>query len=199
MRSVNRILIGVGAASLLAVAAPTAAQAAVPAAAETTAQTAVRPVYSAEWGPFFSFGRRAEARGRVEVEERKRRDWYWDREVVWEKKCHRRKGVRHCKPVKKVVKVKKWRWERTNRFTVTGVLENRSQWRDRKHGCAWATFKVTRFDGDVSYETFRNCGKRPDRYRFGGRDAKLIQVKVTKGGRHHPHHQGTWQTVYAAR
>lgn len=197
MRSINRILIGVGAASLLAVVAPTAAQAAVPAAA--TAQTAARPVYVAEWGPFFSFGNRAEARGRVAVEERKHRDWYWEREVVWEKRCHPHKGKRHCKPVKKVIKVKKWRWERTNHFTVTGTLKNHSQWRDRKHGCAWATFKVTRFDGDVSFETFRNCGKRPDSYRFDGRDAKLIQVKVTKGGKHRPHHHGTWQTVYAAR
>src|SRR5687768_1428731 len=103
MRFVKRIMIGIGVASALAIAAPAAANAATPAVAP--AQAATAPIYEAEWGPYFSADHKAEAKGHVYVEKKKFKKWYWDKKVVWVKKCWKHDGEKICKTHKKFKKV----------------------------------------------------------------------------------------------
>ncbi|MFG1702140.1 hypothetical protein ACFLIM_03005 [Nonomuraea sp. M3C6] len=86
MRFVSRILIGVAAATVVAIGAPVAANATATSAPSTT------HFYDADWGPYFSSDHKAKASGHVTVDQKRFKHWFWKWVPVkkWEcKKDHK--------------------------------------------------------------------------------------------------------------
>lgn len=193
MRLVSRFLIGVTAATAVAVAAPVAASATT--APVTSATSASTHYYDSDWGPYYSANGKAKAAGHVTV----------DKEVVkvkvWVKKwkkvlvCKKVKGETVCKKAWRLVKVPVWKTQTHYPYKVHSTLYNAKWW--SKYGCAWETFKIVGFDGSTSYKSFRNCTKHPKSFSFTGKDAKHIFVNVSRGNPHGPknHHSG-YKDVY---
>ncbi|GLW06671.1 hypothetical protein Misp01_18010 [Microtetraspora sp. NBRC 13810] len=186
MRFVKRILIGFGAASALALVAPVAASA------------ATTPGYDG-WGPYFSADHRAVAKGSVLVDRQKYKKWYWDKKVVWTKKCFEKHGKKYCKPVKETQKKRVWKWEYKSTFKVKSTLVNSKWSKHPDERYAWETFKVVTFDGHTYYRSFSNKNSYPAAYSFAGKNAKLIFVQVSKGDSDSPERKfGGWKPVYSA-
>jgi hypothetical protein len=195
VRFVKRILIGFGAASALAIAAPAAATAATPANASATTYT----VYDADWGPYYSDDHKAKASGHVTVDKKKFKKWFWDKKWVTVTKCWKHEGKTFCKKDKKLKKVWTWKWDYKYSFKVDSTLKNHKWWGYGKFRCAWETFKVTKYNGFTYHKSFYNCKKHPADFSFFGKDAKLIEVQVSRGNKHHPKgHFGPWHTIYSA-
>ncbi|GAA3547524.1 hypothetical protein GCM10022419_029720 [Nonomuraea rosea] len=192
MHFAARVILGVTAATMVAVAAPVAADAtATPATSATTS-------HKTFWGPYHSSDHKAAASGSVTVDQKRSKHWTWKWALVKKWVCKKdRKGDRHCKWV--VKKVKKWTWEwRTDHFhTVHSTLTNDKWWGKRK--CAWETFKVVNKDGSAFFKSFANCSKRPKDFSLSGKNAAHIYVDVSRGDRHRPtgYHSG-WKDVYVA-
>ncbi|MCG5217466.1 hypothetical protein [Streptosporangium sp. KLBMP 9127] len=196
MRFATRILLGVAAATALAVAAPVAAS------ADTTvsasAQALTDPT-TTSWGSYYSADHRAKANGEVSVEEKRHKKWYTKKYVKWEKKCWWKNGKKICKPVRKTHTVRKFKWVETDHFTVDSTLYNKKAWGSSRSRCSWETFKVVKFDGSVDFESFKNCQRRPVDHSFSGTDAERIQVQVSRGNSHRPTSRfGGWNTIYSA-
>ncbi|MFI0419831.1 hypothetical protein [Spongiactinospora sp. 9N601] len=197
MRFVSRILIGIGAATAIAVAAPVAANATVVPAAGATAGTAATG--TTQWGPYYSSDHKAKASGEVGVERRNHKIYYKKKHTKWVKHCWWHKGTKKCKPVKKVWWTKHSKWVRGNHFTVDSKLSNHKRWGDRRYRCAWETFKVETFDGSSYHRSFDNCGRYPERHSFDGKNAERISVKVSRGNGHSPKGgSGGWHEIYSA-
>lgn len=194
MRFVSRILIGVAAATMVAVAAPAVASAST----ATSAPSASTPYYEADWGPYFSTDHKAKAEGHVTVEKKPYKFWYWKTFFVKQKVCWKdKRGNKHCKWVVKKIKKKVWTWKYDYVYTVDSTLTNYKWWGGKK--CAWETFKVVEHSGFTYFKNFRNCTKYPQSYSFSGKNAAHIWVDVSRGDFAGPksHHSG-WQDVYHA-
>ncbi|NRQ33479.1 hypothetical protein HII36_16720 [Nonomuraea sp. NN258] len=195
MRFVSRILIGVAAATVVAVGAPVAANATTSSASATTTASSS---YEADWGAYPSHDHKAEAQGHVSVDKKPYKHWYWKKFKVQKKHCwYDKKGNKHCKTVTKWVKKRVFEWRHHEFFKVDVKLTNHKWW--GKNKCAWATFKVVNQDGSKYFESFRNCTRHPKFFSFSGKNAAHIFVDVSRGNRHHPtgHHSG-WRDVYHA-
>ncbi|MEU8249247.1 hypothetical protein [Nonomuraea sp. NPDC048916] len=202
MRLVSRILIGAAAAaSMVAVGAPVAANAATTSAANATTATAPTssPYFEDDWGPYFSSDHKAKAEGHVTVDKQAYKHWYWKTYVVKHKVCKAGKSgdKKVCKVVFKKHKKRAWVWKHRYVFTVDSTLYNNKWWGNKK--CAWETFKVVNHDGHAYFKSFRNCEKFPAHYSFSGKDAAHIYVDVSRGhfGGPSGHHSG-WKDVYHA-
>jgi hypothetical protein len=192
VRFVSRILLGVTAATLVAIGAPVAAN------ATTTSASSATSSYDAGWGSYFSGDHKAKAYGHVSVEKKKFKHWYWKwitvkKEICWKDK----KGDKHCKLVVKKVKKHAWEWRHEYFFKVHSTLDNYKWWGKKK--CAWETFKVVNKNGSAYFKSFRNCTKHPKEFSFYGKDAAHIYVDVSRGTPFGPtgFHSG-WKDVYHA-
>ncbi|MFC4120232.1 hypothetical protein [Nonomuraea zeae] len=188
MRFVARVILGVTAATMVAVAAPVAANA--------TATSATSATDS--WGPYFSSDHKAAAEGHVTVVKKRFKHWSWKWALVKKWVCKKdHKGDRRCEWVVKKVKKWKWEWRTDDFYNVHSRLTNDKWWGKRK--CAWETFKVVNKDGSAFFKSFVNCSKHPKDFSFSGKNAAHIYVDVSRGDRHRPtgYHSG-WQDVYAA-
>jgi len=196
MRFAARILIGIAAATTVAIAAPAAAGASVTTA--PTGTTSASSSYEADWGPYYSADHKAEAEGRVSVEQKKFKHWYWKTFWVKKKVCeHDEHGDKTCEWISKKVKKHVWEWKYTHFYTVHSKLSTDKWWGRNK--CAWETFKIVNHDGSSYFKKFKNCHKHPKHYAFSGKDAAHIYVNVSRGNRWTPKgwHSG-WQDVYHA-
>ncbi|WP_049574534.1 hypothetical protein [Nonomuraea sp. SBT364] len=194
MRFVNRILIGVAAATAVATGAPAAASATTTATASATGSTS----YEADWGAYHSADHKATAKGHVSVEKKKYKDWYWKTYWVKKRVCWKdADGDKKCKWVSQKVKKHKWVWKYEDVFTVHSKLSNDKWW--GKNKCAWEVFKVVTTGGDTYFKRFKNCHKFPKHFSFSGKDAAHIYVDVSRGRPWGPtgEHSG-WQDVYHA-
>lgn len=186
MRFVSRILIGVAAATAVAIAAPVAASATTPAS------------YEAGWGAYFSTDHDAKAQGHVSVDQKKYKDWYWKTYWVKKRVCWKdADGHKKCKWVTQKVKKHKWEWKYEDVFTVRSKLTNDKWW--GRNRCAWEVFKVVTGEGDTYVKRFKNCGESPKHFSFSGTDAAHIYVDVSRGRAWGPtgKHSG-WKDVYHA-
>ncbi|WP_336205105.1 hypothetical protein [Nonomuraea sp. LPB2021202275-12-8] len=193
MRFAARILIGVAAATTVAIAAPVAANASV-----TSATSATPASYEAGWGSYYSSDHKAKAKGHVEVEEKKYKHWYWKTFWVKKKVCkYDEDGDKHCKWIPKKFKKHVWVWKTEHFYSVDSKLTNYKWW--GKNNCAWETFKIVNHDGSTYFKKFKNCHKFPKHYSFSGKDAAHIYVNVSRGKHFGPTgwYSG-WQDVYHA-
>ncbi|SDJ79206.1 hypothetical protein [Nonomuraea jiangxiensis] len=203
MRFVSRILIGVAAATVVAIGAPVAAN------ASTTSATSATD-YSDDWGPYFSSDHKAKASGHVSVDQKRFKHWFWKWVPVKKWVCEddhkgkddhkakgEHKGEKDCHWVVKKVKKHTWEWRYESFYTVHSTLQNNKWW--GKRNCAWETFKVVNLDGSSYFKSFSNCSKRAKEFSFFGRNAAHIYVDVSTGPRHGPsgYHSG-WEDVYHA-
>lgn len=180
-------MIGVAAATAVAVGAPVAASA---------APSSTYPV-EAKWGPYSSPSGKSTAEGIVKV------DKVVDKYKVYKKKwkkvlvCKKKDGKLYCKKVWRLVKVPVWVKKTTYPFIVHSTLHNKKWW--GKYGCAWETFKVVGLDGSTYHKSFKNCGKHPKEYSFSGKNAAHITVDVSRGNPFEPKtdHSG-FKDVYHA-
>lgn len=199
MRFVSQILVGAAAATLLAMGAPVAANAATATPVQTaTTVTATAPYFFDTWGPYFSGDGKAEARGKVTVEKKSHRQWYWKKYFKVVKKCAWHHGQKKCAWVKQPYKKHVWKWVHEYHYTVNSQLTTHKWWGNPKHRCAWETFKVVSFDGSTSFKSFYNCHKSPKFFSFQGKNAQDIFVKVSRGNQSHAngYHSG-WKSVYS--
>jgi hypothetical protein len=190
VRFVSRILIGVAATAMVAIAAPVAANA--------TSTTSTASHDDSDWGPYFSSDHKAEAVGSVTVDRKPYKFWYWKTFFVKDKVCKKdRHGDRHCAIITKKVKKHVWTWKFQNFYRVDSTLTNHKWWGGTK--CAWETFKIVSTGGDTSFQRYSNCDRHPEHFSFSGKDAAHIFVDVSRGDRHHPtgYHSG-WESVYHA-
>ncbi|MEO3867765.1 hypothetical protein ABGB18_02925 [Nonomuraea sp. B12E4] len=199
MRFVSRILIGVAAATTVAIAAPVAANATVTSATSATA-------HSDGWGPYFSSDHKARADGHVSVDEKRSKYWYWKWVPVKKWVCeddHKGKDKGHhegkddCHWVVKKVKKHVWEWRYDHFYKVHSTLKNYKWW--GKRDCAWETFKIVNLDGSSYFKSFSNCSKYGKDFSFFGKNAAHIYVKVSTGHRHGPSgYPSGWRDVYHA-
>lgn len=199
MRFASRILLGAGVAALLTTATPAMASAATVTPVQTVATTtSADPYFADSWGPYYSGDKKAEAEGKVAVEKKSEKHWYWKKYSKIVKKCTWYKGEKKCKWVKQWFKKRAWKWETEYHYTVASKLTNHKWWSKPKHFCAWETFKVVGFDGSTTFKSFKNCSKKPGFYSFSGTDAEHIYVKVSRGNHGHPNgYQSGWESVYS--
>jgi|GEM_PF-4441699 len=199
MRFASRILLGAGLAALLATATPATADAAAVTPVQTVAATtSASPFYADNWGPYYSSDeKRAEAAGKVTVEKKSEKKWYWKKYSKIVKKCTWHKGDKKCKWVKQWFKKRAWKWEDTYHYTVDSKLSNHKWWVERKRFCASETFKIVSFDGSTTFKSFKNCSKRPAFYSFSGKDAEHIYVKVGRGSHSKWQYQSGWENIYS--
>ncbi|TMR91762.1 hypothetical protein [Nonomuraea basaltis] len=193
MRFVSRILLGVTAATLVAIGAPVAAN------ATTTSATSATTSYDADWGPYYSSDHKAKAYGHVSVEKKKFKHWYWKWVPVQKKKvCWKDSdGDKHCKWVVKKVKKHVWEWRYDHFFTVHSTLHDKKWW--GKNKCAWEKFKVVHEDGSTYFKSFYNCKKFPAHFSFHGKNVAHIYVDVSRGNKFHSTgYNSGWQDVYHA-
>ncbi len=191
MRFATRILIGVAAATTVAVAAPAAASA-----TTATAASAASSSYDS-WGSYHSRDGNAKAHGSVVVHQKKYKEWYWKTFWVKKKVCWEKNGDLKCKWVPKKVKKHVWEWKHQEFFTVHANLHNKKWW--GKNDCAWATFKIVDSDGSTHFERYKNCHKFPKHFSFSGKDVERVSVNVSRGNEWSPKgwHSG-WENVYHA-
>ncbi|MGC5016688.1 hypothetical protein ACLQ2R_38490 [Streptosporangium sp. DT93] len=195
MRFVTRIMLGAGAATLLATGAPAMANAETAVPVQTV--TATTPYFADTWGPYTSGDERAEAEGKVTVEKKAAKHWYWKKYSKVVKKCTWHHGKKKCDWVKKWYKKHVWKWTHEYHYTVDSTLTNHKWWGKSRHSCAWETFKVVGFDGSTDFTSFKNCSKKPAHYSFDGKNAEHIYVKVSRGHHGHPNgYQSGWKPVY---
>jgi hypothetical protein len=204
MRITTRIMVGAGAAALLAAGAPAVANAATPPVPGTVPGTVVSVIPSSHssfdtWGPYSSSDGKAKAQGKVVVQKESHRQWYWKTEYKVFKVCKWYKGDRKCHWVKKPYKKHVWKWVHQYNYTVSSTLKNYKWWGDPRYRCAWETFRIVNFNGSTSYKSFKNCGKSTASYSFSGTNAKDIDVKVGRGTSSEPKgYRSGWQSVYSA-
>ena len=194
MRFATRILIGVAAATSVAIAAPAAAGATT----TTTATTAASATSSYDsWGAYDSSDGKASAKGSVVFHQKKYKDWYWKTFWVKKKVCWEKDGDKKCKWVPKKVKKHVFEWKHVDTYTVHGNLFNKKWW--GKNDCAWATFKIVEHDGSTHFERYDNCHKFPKHFSFSGKDAEHITVKLSRGNEWSPKGwHSDWEDVYHA-
>lgn len=194
MRFITRILVGVIAAGALLVGglAGTASAAA--------------PGHVDAWGPYASVDGKAVASGKVVVTKKAHKEWYWKPQLVVSKECRWVKkkkdgewtAVKICKPVKKWVKKRAWKWVFTTHYAVHGKLVNKKPWGPKKHRCAWAIFKIQDTDGDVAFKRVRSCDAG-ERFTLTGEDVARIWVQVARGDFFRPKaFYSAWKPVYHA-
>ncbi|GAA3138824.1 hypothetical protein GCM10010466_32320 [Planomonospora alba] len=199
MRIATRILVGAGAATLLAVGAPVAASAsaAEPVNTHTTSPAGASSSSFDHWGPYFSGDHKAKASGTVKVHKKSEKKGYWKKYPVTVKKCWWKDGKKKCSWIKTWKKKWVWKWEHTYHYTVNSKLTNYKWWGDPKYRCAWETFRIVGFDGSVSFESARNCGKGTEYHSFSGENAEAIYVKVGRGNHHGPKGYAGWHEIYS--
>jgi hypothetical protein len=203
MRFATRIMVGAGAVALLAAAAPAADTAATaPTSPEVliqaTTNTATAPYFFDSWGPYFSGNGKAKAQGKVVVEKKSQKQWYWKRDFKVVKECKRHNGETKCRWVKKPYKKHVWKWVHEYHYTVASTLTNYKWSTSPRFRCAWETFRVVNFDGSSYLKSFKNCGKFPASYSFNGKNAEDIYVKVSRGDHGGPKgYSGSWKSVYS--
>ncbi|MBG0817649.1 hypothetical protein [Planomonospora sp. ID82291] len=202
MRFATRILVGTGAAALLALGAPVAASADPIENAATGPGGAgghsASPYFSGHWGPYASANHKAVAAGKVTVTKESKKQGYWKKYPKVVKKCWWKDGHKKCAWIK--TWHKKWvgKWVHEYDYTVHGKLTNHKWWGHPKYRCSWATFKVHGFDGSTSFKSFKNCGKPAKFYSFSGEGAQEISVKVSRGDHGGPRgYFGGWESVYS--
>ncbi|WP_189237121.1 hypothetical protein [Planomonospora parontospora] len=200
MRFATRILVGAGAATLLAVGAPVAANAATPIenAATGPGGVSASPYFSDHWGPYASANHKAVAQGKVTVTKESKKQGYWKKYPKVVKKCVWKNGKKKCFWTKTWSKKWVWKWVHEYDYTVHGKLTNHKWWGNPKYRCSWATFKVEGFDGSTSFKSFKNCGKPAKFYSFSGEGAQEISVKVSRGNHFGPKgYFSGWENVYS--
>jgi hypothetical protein len=206
MRITTRIMVGAGAAALIAVGAPVAANATVatPPVPGTVPGTVVSviphsPVSFDTWGPYSSSDGKAKAWGKVSVQKKSHKQWYWKTEYKVVKVCKWHDGEKKCRWVKKPYKKHAWKWVHEYNYTVSSTLKNSKWWGDPRYRCAWETFKVVNFNGSTSFKSFKNCGKSTASYSFSGTNVKEIDVRVSRGSFGSPKgYWSSWKSVYSA-
>lgn len=182
MRIATRILIGVAAASVVAVGAPTAASAATS--------------YDS-WGPYYSSDHKTKAQGHVKVDRKRVKHWTWKTVYSPKRVCKWRHGERKCWVVKKKDRKRVLTWRHVHQVDVRSRLSNHRAW--GKNKCAWETFKIVTTGGHTSFKRFKNCDKHTRTFSFSGSHIAHVYVNVSRGNEWSPKGWNSgWQDVYHA-